>query len=548
MPRPRYRLPPIAEEFLSDPQWRWCREQVRIFHRWMSEKNLVLADLTPTHLEHFWEFQRSRGLAYSTYHARRCRLHKYLYWLSGQGHLRFVVEPPRLWHMRGELPELAERFLAIRGHRRLEPMVRNLHDWMERKHIELTDFTPAHLVAFLRKPIGVKLGKTSCESLHRDLEPYLLWLHDQGDVRFRADRQVRRAFPLPDLARTFVDAMRPARKPSTCDGIVTDLRDLHAWLAAQDIALAELDRPAVERWLKSMADRGLAPSTRNERIFRVRSYLGWLVERGALSLDPDDLLRPKDLPKLPSYLPRPFPSDADREMQRRLLAGDTLYGKALFLMRRTGLRIGELVRLEPRCLQADRGGHAFLKVPLGKLDNERLVPLDQQAHEVLLSLTRDCPRGASFLLEPSFSRDKLIQRLGVTLKQAAAGLDIPGPVVSHRLRHTYATELLNAGLSLVSIMKLLGHRSFRMTMRYAAITQDTVVKDYHAAIARISAQYDVPVSPALPGEPDPERMLTDTISWLRNNGRDDRRAQLLIKRLYKLRDDIAPLVEKHRSR
>ena len=91
-------------------------------------------------------------------------------------------------------------------------------------------------------------------------------------------------------------------------------------------------------------------------------------------------------------------------------------------------------------------------------------------------------------------------------------------------------------------MKLLGHRSIRMTMRYAALTQDTVAKDYHAAMARISAQYDVPLSPALPGEPDPERMLTDTISWLRNHAPDDRRAQLLIKRLYKLRDDIAPLV------
>ena len=548
MPRSKYRLPSVAEEFLSDPQWRWCRQQVRIFHRWMSEKNLVLSDLTPTHLEHFWESQRSRGLAYSTYHARRCRLHKYLYWLSGQGHLRFVVDPPRLWHMRGELPELAEGFLAIRGHRRLEPMLRNLHDWMARKHIELTDLTPAHLEAFLRKPVGAERGKTSREELHRNLEPYLLWLHDQGLVRFRTDRQVRRAFPLPDLAQTFVNAMRPTRKPSTCGGIATDLRDLHAWLTAQDIALAELDRPAMERWLKSMADRGLAPSTRNERIFAVRNYLAWLVERGVLSLDPDDLLRPADLPKLPSYLPRPFPRDADREMQRRLLADDTLYGKALFLMRRTGLRIGELVRLEPRCLQDDRGDTAFLKVPLGKLDNERLVPLDQEAQEVLESLTRASPRGAPFLLEPELGRNKLLERLSATLKQAAAGLDIPGPVVSHRLRHTYATELLNAGLSLVSIMKLLGHRSFRMTMRYAAITQDTVVKDYHAAIARISAQYDVPLPPALAGEPDPERMLTDTISWLRNNARDDRRAQLLIKRLYKLRDDIAPLVEKHRSR
>jgi site-specific recombinase XerD len=342
--------------------------------------------------------------------------------------------------------------------------------------------------------------------------------------------------------------MRPARKLSTCYSITDHLRDFHAWLAAQDIALGQIDRPAIERWLKSMVDRGLAPQTRHLRIYRVRWYLRWLAERGAAALDSDELIRPSDLPKLPSYLPRPFPTNADREMQRRLLADDTLYGKALFLMRRTGLRIGELARLEPQCLLAEPGTNALLKVPLGKLDNERLIPIDQETRKVLESLTRACPRGAPFLLEPGSSRKGLVERLRATLKQAATGLDITGPVVSHRLRHTYATELLNAGLSLVSIMKLLGHRSFRMTMRYAAITQDTMAKDYHAAIQRISAQYDVPLSSAITAEPDPLRMLTDTISWLRKNVLPDSRARPLIKRLYKLRHDIVPLVEQRRNR
>ena len=230
-------------------------------------------------------------------------------------------------------------------------------------------------------------------------------------------------------------------------------------------------------------------------------------------------------------------------MQRCLLARGDILGQALVLMRRTGLRIGELVRLDPRCLETDHDDNAMLKVPLGKLDNERLVPLDDHARSVLESLQRACPRGAPLLLEPNHSRNKLLERLGATLKEAAAGLDVPGPIVSHRLRHTYATELLNAGMSLVAIMKLLGHRSFRMTMRYAAITHDTVARDYHAAMARISAQYDVPQSPALSGQPDPQRMLSDVITWLRNNARKNQRTDRLVKRLYKLRDDLTPLLE-----
>ena len=543
MGRWKIRLPRVAEQFLGHEQWRWCRQMVRIFHRWMSEHNLVLSDLTPAHIDHFWAFQRSRGLADSTYHARRCRLHKYLYWLSGQGELRFVVEPPRLWHMRGELPEQAERFLAARGRRRLEPGVRNLHEWLTRKGVALGELTPAHIEAFLRKPIGVELEKTSRDSLHRDLEPYLLWLHDQRRVPFRDARHVRRSFALPVSARNYLDTLRPVRKPSTCSGVATDLRDLHAWMAAQGVALAQLDRTATERWLKSMADRGLGPTTRGSRIFRARRYLDWLAERGAIEHDPDDLLRHGDLPKVPSYLPRPFPVEADRQMQRRLLARGDILGQALVLMRRTGLRIGELVRLDPRCLETDHDDNAMLKVPLGKLDNERLVPLDDHARSVLESLQRACPRGAPLLLEPNHSRNKLLERLGATLKEAAAGLDVPGPIVSHRLRHTYATELLNAGMSLVAIMKLLGHRSFRMTMRYAAITHDTVARDYHAAMARISAQYDVPQSPALSGQPDPQRMLSDVITWLRNNARKNQRTDRLVKRLYKLRDDLTPLLE-----
>jgi len=535
------RLPGVAESFLAHSEWRWCRQAVRIFHRWMADHHLVLADLTPAHVEGFWESQRARGLAFSTYHARRCRLHKYLYWLGERGHLRFVVEPPRLWHMRGKLPEPAERFVGLRGNQRLEPMVRNLHDWMARKRIELGDLTPAHLEAFLRKPIGGERGKSSRETLHRNLEPYLLWLHDEGLVRFRTFRGVHEPFPLPEPACAFVDTLRPVKRRTTVDGIAGDLRDLHAWLAAQGVGLADLDRPATERWLKSLADRSLAPTTRSGRIFQVRRYLGWLFERGTVDADPDDLLRRTDLPKIPSYLPRPFPVEADRVMQRRFLEVDSLCGQALFLMRRTGIRIGELVRLEPSCLQRASAHDTFVKVPLGKLDNERLVPLDPEARQILESLQRRCPPGAPYLIEPDIARSTLMQRLGATLRHAADGLDIPGPVVSHRLRHTYATELLNAGMSLVAIMRLLGHRSFRMTMRYAAITQDTVVKDYYAAMARIGAQYDVTPRSSAHGEPDPRRMLSNTISWLRNNAPQDARTQRLIKRLYKLRDDIETL-------
>jgi site-specific recombinase XerD len=378
--------------------------------------------------------------------------------------------------------------------------------------------------------------------------PYLLWLYDHSLVRSRLDHNPNRLFPLPQSALGFIDTLRPVLKSRTCDGYVSDLRAFHAWLAASNLDLEHFDRAAAERWLKSLVDCSLAAGTRKTRIFEARKYLYWLWERGIIAADPGDLLRSQDLPKLPSYLPRPFPVQADRELQRRFVASGTLYGQALFVMRRSGMRIGELLRLEPECLECDLRGNSFIKVPLGKLDNERLVPLDDQTRDVLVSLQQKCPRGSRFLLQPTLSRKKLKERLGAALKEAATGLDIPGAVVSHRLRHTYATELLNAGLSLVTIMKLLGHRSFRMTMRYAAVAQQTVVDDYKQAMTAIARKYDTAVSSSSElADCCPERQALDLISALRKSyhSSDDSkcRAEAIIKRIYKIRDDILALAQ-----
>jgi integrase len=63
---------------------------------------------------------------------------------------------------------------------------------------------------------------------------------------------------------------------------------------------------------------------------------------------PDELIRESDFPKLPRYLPRPLSAEADRELQRRLAASQDPTAWALLLMRRTGLRTGELRNLERR--------------------------------------------------------------------------------------------------------------------------------------------------------------------------------------------------------
>jgi site-specific recombinase XerD len=346
---------------------------------------------------------------------------------------------------------------------------------------------------------------------------------------------------IPDTARDFVDTLRPIRKPATCHSYIYGLRSLHAWLSSQKLSLGALDRGIMERWLSSLADRGLAPSSRNLYIYHVRKYLEWLFERGTVIAHPDDLLRSSDLPDIPSTLPRPFPKEVDRELQQRFRASENLYAQALFLMRHSGVRIGELVHLETACLERDLHGHPLLKVPLGKLNNDRRVPLSDETSQLLERLQKIGPIGGPFLLAPHLSRVTVKNHVRETLKTISLGLDISGPVIPHRLRHTYATELLNAGMSLVAIMKLLGHRSIHMTMRYAAFTQNTLVRDYHFAMAKIVTQYQLPDNPSPIAEPDPQRLLLDIISWLRKNAPEHYSTHRLIKRIYKIQNDIARL-------
>lgn len=346
---------------------------------------------------------------------------------------------------------------------------------------------------------------------------------------------------IPSSVRDFVDTLRPVIKPSTCADYFYQIKAFHLWLSKRRLALCAIDRSVMTRWLQSLADRGLKPSTRNIHICHVRSYLEWLFEQGTITVPSTELLRSSDFPKVPDTLPRPFPIEADREMQHRFLNSNNIYGQALLLMRRSGVRIGELVHLEPFCLEIDLNTNAFLKVPLGKLNNERLVPLDGKTRRLVETLQKKCQNGDRFLLASHFSRKWVKDILRDTLRESAKGLNISGPVVPHRLRHTYATELLNAGMSLVAIMKLLGHRSFRMTMRYAAITQETVVESYLCAIETIVSEYQKPNELNINDANDPQPMLLNTISWLRNNASEAKRTPLLIKRIYRIQNEIAQL-------
>jgi len=317
----------------------------------------------------------------------------------------------------------------------------------------------------------------------------------------------RRMAGAPDALRasfvSYLELLSGTHRPGTITAMATHLSYFARHLAEVDSgigSLRELDRTThIESYLVAVADarssRGGGPisaSERRARVLAISVFLNRISEWGWPEAPERRLLFASDIPKLPRPLPRYLPPDADRLLVHSLEGSENrLYADALLLQRACGLRIGELCDLELDCVHEVPSQGAWLKVPLGKLDSERMVPLDEETVSLIDRIVahrspgRPLPhprsgRPTEFLLthhgrrvSPNALRDELAR------VARAAGLDHATP---HQLRHTYATALVNAGVSLQSLMALLGHVSAEMSLRYGRLFDETVRAEYQRAL------------------------------------------------------------------
>lgn len=290
---------------------------------------------------------------------------------------------------------------------------------------------------------------------------------------------------------------------STVSGTASELAHFGRFLAGHDpslTSLSDLDRRRhIEPYLNHVAaavnhrtGQTIAASTQRERIQAVGHMLEAIAEWGWPDAPTRRLVFNRDSPRLPHPLPRYLPPDQDRRLVAALQASpNRLRADALLLARATGVRIGELCDLELDCVHEVPGQGAWLKVPLGKLATERMVPLDEDTLAVIdrivahrspgrpLRHPRD-GRLVEFLLTHQ-GRRVSADTLRDELHRAADEAGI-GPVTPHRLRHTFATALVNAGCSLQSLMAMLGHVSADMSLRYGRLFDATVRADYEKAL------------------------------------------------------------------
>ena len=273
------------------------------------------------------------------------------------------------------------------------------------------------------------------------------------------------------------------------------------------------------------------------------------------------LLRREDIPRRDRCLPRPLTPEQDTRLRQHWAGATGLLPTALHLMRLTGLRIGECVDLAPDCLRHLGDNHWTLHVPHGKPRSERWAPVDDAVRQLIerLGFLRTLPPAADprYLLARPNGRHSLLAALRQQLRQDARQIGIENRIVPHQLRHTYATTMLRAGVSLPALMKLLGHHNANMTLIYVEVTQQDLQRECHAA--RQHLRHLAPVPPALqPATPslssaepagvrtalDSSIRLLDLYRQLLPAGSSHKPLLLLSRRLVRVRSIFDKLTQK----
>jgi integrase/recombinase XerC len=264
-----------------------------------------------------------------------------------------------------------------------------------------------------------------------------------------------------------------------------DIASFYSELSARsDVRIFAAKTSDVRSWLLSLATNNLSPRTYKRKLSSLKAFYRFLIQEGKVNVNPTDgIITPKHTNSMPDFY-------SDKEINNLfdfVIFNDDFEGvrdKVIFtLFYMTGIRLSELVNLKVKDVDFS------LKqiVVTGKRNKQRYLPVNKsllREMEIYLGLRQELintePNEALLLTkkgEPIYPR--LVQRLVDKYLSRATTSDKRHP---HKLRHTFATHLLNNGADLNSVKELLGHANLSATEVYTHNTYEklrTIYKQAH---------------------------------------------------------------------
>jgi integrase/recombinase XerD len=240
--------------------------------------------------------------------------------------------------------------------------------------------------------------------------------------------------------------------------------------------LETLTREDPEAFIEHLQDLGLQASTVASRVKQLKAFVRFLIEEGVVV---PQVLSKRLTIKVPESLPRAIPSE---DLRAVLNVIEDIRDRAMILvLLRTGMRIGELLTTTVNEVLLEERTVLIYEAQKNRVG--RVVYLSDDARDALKVWLkkRDPTKDALFYARGKETMCYTTARTMFHRYLLKAGLTHKGYTL-HSLRHTFATELLNAGMRLECLQVLLGHRSLVMTRRYARLSDKTREEEYFKAM------------------------------------------------------------------
>jgi site-specific recombinase XerD len=225
---------------------------------------------------------------------------------------------------------------------------------------------------------------------------------------------------------------------------------------------------------------GLMPATINTKLSILTSFFEYLREAGQMTQQP--VVRRRHRLLTPTVLPKPMP-DADLAAFFKVI--DSIRDRLIFLcMLRCGLRVSEVCALSWDAIDLSAG---TIRINRGKGQVDRIVYLSPDVEQAI-QVWREHRTPGTYLF-PSRTRTKAHlsrYQINVLMDHYLAAAGLARHYSPHCLRHTFATQLLNAGVPLEVLQELMGHHSIQITLRYTQLYDTTKRHQYEQAMTKIA--------------------------------------------------------------